>query len=132
MTYRQAIEEYHALVSLDGIRNDKGQVVKPFKFKAFERLQFARRLKNLTEILQEHDQARLAKVKELDILGKNENECDPEVWREFQKFIEEINSQDCGLHPMKWKPAQMNLEENDIPITALTILLDMDGEGARA
>ena len=111
----------HALRVLDG--NEKER----FKFSGTFMYAMSKNIRRLTEITEDLEKSRQALVRKHD-LGKKKNEKgqivkdDVDVLQRFQDEYDALMDQESEVVVTKFKLGELNLETNNIPISALAAL----------
>lgn len=114
MKYFEVIEERAALQALDGMRDEKGRLVAPYRFPSTFRLEITRRLQRIQKSFLVFDEVR-----------QKLNEAEPDE-NKRAKEMEILLMSDSGVVSKKWNETDLNLEENQIPVSILAVLLKED------
>lgn len=122
MKYVAVLNEIQAISELDGSRDARGGLV-PFKFNPMVRLGLVKRLRRLRKAQEEYDETRIKLAEDCGVKDKAPAECDPAKFAAFQKQLNELLNADSKVPQKRWTEKELNVEENQLPVTVLEILL---------
>jgi hypothetical protein len=115
MLYGEVLTENQVFAALDKEIN---------RFSAAVRLNMVRRVQRLQSCCQAFEKAREGIARDCGVLGKEKKDCTPEAWKQFEDGVNVLLNTESGIKEKKWKPEDLKLDVNQIPVGILAFLLE--------